>query len=174
MSDYDSQSIDIAFQEMKGLFEHTEARGRELLLKSQILLGVSGVLLTLWTNAVLRLFDEAPSGVITFLAVLGPLGLLTIGALYSIRSIMLGDHEVLDKAFLLEPATWQQSPDRVRVAMMKALAKSIETNETILFMRQRRYKKALRFVTAGLITIALSTVWLLYTETTQVWRGAFR
>lgn len=72
MSDYDSQSIDIAFQEMKGLFEHTEARGRELLLKSQILLGVSGVLLTLWTNAVLRLFDEAPSGVITFLAVLGP------------------------------------------------------------------------------------------------------
>lgn len=168
MSDYDSRSIEIIFQEMKGLFELTEARGRDLLQKSQILLGISGVLLTLWTNAALRLLDKAPSGVVSFLAALGPLALLTVGALYSIRSIVLGDHEVIDKAFLLDPATWKQSPDWVRVAIMKALDRSIETNETVLFMKQERYKKALRFATAGLITIAISTVWLLYTGSARV------
>ncbi len=163
MSGYSPQSIDIAFHEMKGLFELTEARSREFLQKSQILLGISGVLLTLWANAVLRLFNEATGGLITFLAVLGPLGLMTFGALYSIRSITLGDHQVLDKAFLLKPETWRDSPEQVRVAIMKAIACSIETNERILFMRQRRYKTALRFVTASLIMIALSTIWLLYT-----------
>ena len=157
---YNSETIQLAYLEARDRFATTENRSKEHVQKTQVLIGLTGGLVSLWANTALRFVFDGSLPWVDKLVALGPLVPLVTAFSLAISGIRLTQHTVISHGFLTDPVTWRLEPVRFRVRMLKGFIDAVESNEAVLQTQQGRYRRGLEWGIYSVLAIFLATIYL--------------